>query len=32
MTTDLWIFVGLTFGIAAAIIVPNIIIWRRRRR
>jgi len=32
MTTELWIFVGVTFAVTAAIVVPNIIVWRRRRR
>lgn len=32
MTTDLWIFVVITFGIFAAIVIPNIIVWRRRRK
>jgi len=32
MTTELWIFVAITFAVTAAIVVPNIIVWRRRRR
>jgi hypothetical protein len=32
MTTELWIFVGLTFAITAAIVIPNLIVWRRRRK
>ena len=32
MTTELWIFVVVTFAVTAAIVIPNIIVWRRRRR
>jgi hypothetical protein len=32
MTTELWLFVLATFAATAAIVVPNIIVWRRRRR
>jgi hypothetical protein len=32
MTTELWIFVGLTFTVVSAIVIPNIIVWRRRRK
>ena len=32
MTTELWIFVGLTFTVVGAIVIPNIIVWRRRRK
>ena len=32
MTTELWLFVIGTFIITAAIVIPNIITWRRRRK
>ena len=32
MTTELWLFVLAVFTITAAIVVPNIIVWRRRRK
>ena len=32
MTPTLWIVAGTVFGIAAVIIIPNLVVWRRRRR
>jgi type II secretory pathway pseudopilin PulG len=32
MTTELWLFVLAVFAITAAIVIPNLIVWRRRRR
>jgi type II secretory pathway pseudopilin PulG len=32
MTTELWLFVLAVFAITAAIVIPNLITWRRRRK
>lgn len=32
MTLTLWLVVATIVGITAAIVVPNIIVWRRRRK
>lgn len=32
MTLTLWLVVATIVGITAAIVVPNLIVWRRRRK